>query len=136
MSICPACDRGERTITPPHSSIVGSAPVHMPSGQICLKWVNEKMTPKEMPAPPVHNYPLLAVLKQFGEQSSLVGKTLEQIAFIASAAGHAPCRSGGIDEDGVCPNTCFCEWAKEIRDILAPLGITPKERQSTDADSV
>lgn len=32
---CDACDRGERTITPPHSSVVGSRPVHAPSGALC-----------------------------------------------------------------------------------------------------
>ena len=34
--LCPACERGEKTITPPHISIVGSMPVHFPSGSICI----------------------------------------------------------------------------------------------------
>lgn len=37
--ICQACDRGEMTIRPPHSSIVGSKPVHAPSGNVCAKWI-------------------------------------------------------------------------------------------------
>jgi hypothetical protein len=36
---CPACERGERTVTPPHSSVVGSMPVHQPSGNVCVKWI-------------------------------------------------------------------------------------------------
>jgi hypothetical protein len=36
---CPACERGERTVTPPHSSVVGSMPVHQPSGNVCVKWL-------------------------------------------------------------------------------------------------
>lgn len=34
---CPACERGEGVITPPHSKIVGTGPVHHPSGNICVK---------------------------------------------------------------------------------------------------
>lgn len=37
--VCPACDRGEKTTTPPHSSIVGSSPVHYPSGHVCMKHI-------------------------------------------------------------------------------------------------
>lgn len=40
--ICPACDRGEKTTTPPHSSIVGSTPVHYPSGNVCMKHIPQK----------------------------------------------------------------------------------------------
>jgi hypothetical protein len=36
---CEACERGEKTITPPHSSIVGSLPVHTPSGMLCAKFL-------------------------------------------------------------------------------------------------
>jgi hypothetical protein len=35
MGECEDCDKGERTITPPRSSIVGTMPVHYPSGHIC-----------------------------------------------------------------------------------------------------
>jgi hypothetical protein len=35
MSDCEDCDKGERTITPPRSSIVGTMPVYYPSGHIC-----------------------------------------------------------------------------------------------------
>ena len=31
------CERGEKTTTPPHSSIVGASPVHYPSGNVCMK---------------------------------------------------------------------------------------------------
>lgn len=41
--LCPACDRGEKTTTPPRSSIVGSGPVHMPSGNICTRGMSEQM---------------------------------------------------------------------------------------------
>lgn len=34
---CPACDRKERKITPPHSSVVGSHAVHSPSGAVCTR---------------------------------------------------------------------------------------------------
>lgn len=34
---CAACERGEETIVPPNSSIVGSMPVHRPSGNVCQK---------------------------------------------------------------------------------------------------
>jgi hypothetical protein len=37
---CPACVRGEGTITPGWSSIVGSMPVHAPSGNICSKYIS------------------------------------------------------------------------------------------------
>ena len=44
---------------------------------------------------------------------------LERIRFVCSDAGHAPCRCGGIDEEGnVCPNACNCDWAKEIIPIV------------------
>lgn len=36
---CAACDRGEKATTPPRSSIVGSTPVHYPSGNVCLKHI-------------------------------------------------------------------------------------------------
>jgi len=36
---CEACERGEKTVTPPHSSIVGSSLVHYPSGNVCMKFV-------------------------------------------------------------------------------------------------
>lgn len=37
--ICPACDRNEKTMTPPYSDIVGSMPVHYPSGNVCMKHI-------------------------------------------------------------------------------------------------
>jgi len=40
---CPACARGEKTVTPPHSSIVGSAPVHRPSGNVCMKYLTPQV---------------------------------------------------------------------------------------------
>jgi hypothetical protein len=44
---------------------------------------------------------------------------LERIRFVCSDAGHAPCRCGGIDEEGnVCPNACNCDWPKEIIPIV------------------
>jgi len=37
---CEACDRGEKTITPPFSSILGPGlPVHHPSGMLCSKFL-------------------------------------------------------------------------------------------------
>ncbi len=38
---CVACERGEKTTIPPHSSIVGSNPVHYPSGNVCMKYIPE-----------------------------------------------------------------------------------------------
>lgn len=40
---CPACTRGEKTVTPPHSSTVGSMPVHQPSGNVCQKYIQPAM---------------------------------------------------------------------------------------------
>lgn len=40
---CPACDRGEKTTTPPVSSTVGSMPVHSPSGQVCQKYIDPEL---------------------------------------------------------------------------------------------
>lgn len=41
---CPACDRGEGTVTPPYSSILGPGmPVHHPSGNVCAKHMPQKL---------------------------------------------------------------------------------------------
>lgn len=40
---CPACNRNERVTEPPTSSVVGSAPVHRPSGQVCLKYIKPEL---------------------------------------------------------------------------------------------
>jgi hypothetical protein len=40
---CPACERGEQTVTPPHSSVVGSMPVHQPSGNVCVKFIKPEI---------------------------------------------------------------------------------------------
>jgi hypothetical protein len=53
--------------------------------------------------------------------------TLEKVRAIASPAGHAPCRSGGMDAEEVCPNTCFCEWAAEINAALIRLLVGYRE---------
>lgn len=37
---CPACERGEKTITPPHSGVVGTAPIHFPNGNVCTRTAN------------------------------------------------------------------------------------------------
>lgn len=39
---CPNCERGERVIVPPYSSIVGQAGVH-PQGNICRKWMSPRL---------------------------------------------------------------------------------------------
>jgi hypothetical protein len=54
-----------------------------------------------------------------------VTKALQKVKFIASEEGHSPCRCGGIGPEGVCSNTCFCEWAKQINEALTE----PTERK-------
>lgn len=39
---CPNCERGERVIVPPYSSIVGQMGVH-PQGNVCRKWMSPEL---------------------------------------------------------------------------------------------
>jgi hypothetical protein len=43
-NVCPACERGERSLTPPPTSIFPKpVPVHNPSGNVCAKFINPEM---------------------------------------------------------------------------------------------
>lgn len=39
---CPACERDEPATTPPESWVVGAKPVHQPSGNVCMKYLDPK----------------------------------------------------------------------------------------------
>lgn len=62
---------------------------------------------------------LLADLEAAEARSARLTEALKRVEFIASEKGHAPCRCGGLGPEGVCSNTCYCDWAKEILEALA-----------------
>lgn len=35
---CERCDKGEMKVLPPPSDIIGQVALHMPSGNVCMKW--------------------------------------------------------------------------------------------------
>jgi hypothetical protein len=57
-------------------------------------------------------------LVRMEEENAKLKWQIAKAILIASENGHAPCRCGGIGREGVCSNTCSCEWAKEIRVAL------------------
>ena len=67
MSNCPACDKGEKYLDPPHSGIVGSMRVHYPSGNICMNSAEWEELQKRVRV--CKDTPAPKAVKVYGEQS-------------------------------------------------------------------
>lgn len=95
-------------------------------GKIC---VASTLDPTESFIDPPEHAAMSAMLDMIGERNIALAaladaqKALARVRFLCSAEGHAPCRCGGIDKDGVCANTCICDWPRLVLEaITAPPG--------------
>ena len=59
------------------------------------------------------------ILREFGlEVAKKADAQFNKVRYFATNAGHAPCRNGGMDITGTCPNVCTCEWVRELQKLM------------------